>query len=107
MTYELAMKLRNALQEACPVDTGQLKLSIQPAQGTSLKWVIIIGTDDGSINGTPSNQYAAITNNARFLKFKNRSVPNPNYHWANEAVKKWARENGIQISLDAGDEEDE
>ena len=104
MTYELAMKLRNALQEACPVDTGQLRLSIQPVQGNELRWVIVIGNDDGSINGTPSNRYAAFTNFARSLK-NGRS--NPNYHWANNAIKKWARENGIQIALDAGDDEDE
>lgn len=104
MTYELAMRLRNALQEACPVASGQLQLSIQPVQGNELKWVIVIGNDDGSINGTPSNQYAAFTNNALNLKNGRR---NPNYHWANNAIIKWAHENAMTIAFENGDEEDE
>lgn len=104
MDYQLAMRLRNALQEACPVDTGQLQLSIQPVQGNQLRWVIVIGNDDGSMNGTPSNQYAAFTNNAVTLKKGKR---NPNYHWANDAIKDWARDNGMTIAFEIGDEEDE
>ena len=105
MTYELAMRLRNALHEACPVDSGQLQLSIQPApSGNSLRYVIVIGNDDGEMNGTPSNQYAAFTNNALTLKCGKR---NPNYHWANDAIKDWARDNGMTIAFEIGDEEDE
>lgn len=107
MHYELAAKLRNALQQACPVDSGQLKLHIQPVQGNGLCWVITIGQSSGEINGTPSNVYAAITNNARTLKFKNRSYPNPNYHWANRAIERWARENSIQIAMQSEDDMDE
>lgn len=107
MTYELAMRLRNLLQLFCPVDTGQLRLSIQPATESCGEWVIIIGTDDGSINGTPSNQYAAFTNNAKTINFKGRSYPNPNYHWANRVIEFWARENGFQILLECGGGEDE
>lgn len=105
MTFELAMRLRNALHEACPYDTGQLQLSIQPApSGNTLRWVIVIGNNDGSMNGTPSNQYAAFTNNATTLKC---GKENPNYHWANDAIKKWANDNGMNIAFGNEDEEDE
>lgn len=107
MDLTLAMRLRNALQEACPVDTGQLRLHIQPAQGSESCWVITIGQANGEINGTPSNVYASITNNARTIKMKNRSYNNPNYHWVNKAIEKWARENSVQIAMGSEDDEDE
>jgi hypothetical protein len=97
MTYELMQKLRQELVMACPVDTGQLKLSITPAQrrGETV-WVIVIGNENGNMNGTPSNQYAAFTNNAPKLK---NGARNPNYHWANRACEKWAKINAVNIAF--------
>lgn len=108
MEYELALKLRNALHLACPVDTSQLQKSIQPAPvGTNQEWVIIIGNRNGEMNGTPSDVYAAFTNNATHIRFKGKAYRNPNYHWANNTVKRWAQENGLQIALQTEEDEDE
>ena len=98
MNRELAQRLVNTLREACPVDTGQLKSSIQMLQYDWNKWVVLIGNDSGNINGTPSNVYASITNDYETLGKNNK--PNPNYHWVNDAIEKWARENMINFSFE-------
>lgn len=107
MKFELALKLRNALYAACPVDTGQLQRSIQPTpEGTEHEWLLSVGNEYAGMNGTPSEAYAAFTNSSTHLTFKGKKYRNPNYHWANNAIKKWAQENGIQIALEIEEYED-
>lgn len=107
MTFELATSLLNALKTACPVDTGQLKGSIQLLQLNAQEWLVIVGNADGSINGTPSNQYAAFTNNAKNITYKGKTFRNPNYHWANNAILDWANQNKIKLQMEMEDIEDE
>lgn len=68
------------------------------------EWLVVIGNDNGSINGTPSNVYAHITNDYQTL---GNGASNRNYHWVNKTIKKWAKENMIQFSLESDDDEDE
>ena len=104
MNSQLAQKLVNKLRERCPVDSGQLRASVQMIQLSANQWEVIIGNASGNINGTPSEKYASITNfNATLVKNKK---PNRNYHWVNKAIKEWALENMLQFQLE-GDEEDE
>lgn len=103
MNSQIAQKLVNKLREKCPVDTGQLRLSIQMIQLDERNWEVLIGNASGNINGTPSERYASITNFSRTLG-RNRKI-NPNYHWINDAIKEWATENMIQFQLE--DDEDE
>lgn len=103
MNSQLAQKLVNKLREECPVDTGQLRLSIQMIQLDERNWEVLIGNASGNINGTPSERYASITNFNRTLG-RNKAL-NENYHWVNDAIKEWATENMIQFQLE--DDEDE
>lgn len=93
--------LRN--RDIVPYDTGQLQQSIQCIQIDEKTWQILIGNDSGSINGTPSNVYASITNDARTLGKNNKL--NKHYHWVNDTIKKWAEQNMIQFQLE-GDEDE-
>lgn len=104
MNSQLAQKLVNKLRERCPVDTGQLRASVQMIQLSANQWEVIIGNASGNINGTPSEQYASITNfNMTLGKNKKK---NKNYRWVNKAIIEWAFENMLQFQLE-GDEEDE
>ena len=103
MNSDLAQRLVNTLREECPVDTGQLKTSIQMLQLNEKEWVVLIGNDSGNINGTPSNVYAHITNDYKTLGKNGK--PNPNYQWVNKAIKKWAEENMLQFQLEGEDNE--
>lgn len=87
-----------------PYDTGQLNMSIQMLQLNEREWVVLIGNESGNINGTPSNVYASITNDAITLGKNGKA--NPNYHWVNKILKKWSEENMLQFELE-GDDEDE
>lgn len=110
MNKSLAYKLRDKLKERCPVDTGQLKGSIQLVQLNNVDWLVIIGNNTATARDIPSNEYASKTNDAKILNFMGRTFPNPNFHWVNDAIEEWARENSIEISqeqIDLGDEEDE
>ena len=107
MTLKLCLDLLEILKKACPVDTGQLKGSIQMLQLNAQEFVVIIGNADGSINGTPSNQYAAFTNNAKNITWRGKTFKNPNYHWANNAVLEWANKNILEIQIETEDVEDE
>lgn len=98
MNSQLAQRLVNTLREACPVDTGQLRTSIQMLQLNDKQWIVLIGNENDSINGTPSEQYASITNGYQTLGKNNK--PNKNYHWVNDAIKKWAEENMIQFQME-------
>ena len=100
MTFELANKLFIKLQEACPRDTGQLQASIQIVQLSENEVTIVIGNEDGSINGTPSNVYASVTNDAQLLDWQGKKIPNPNYHWVNAAIAEWAKENMVAMNLE-------
>jgi hypothetical protein len=92
------------LREACPYDTGQLKQSIQMLQLNEKEWIVLIGNESGNINGTPSNVYASITNDARTLGKYGK--PNRNYHWVNKIIKKWAEENMIQFQIESDDDDE-
>lgn len=109
LTRELVDSLRLELINSCPVDSGALKLSIQPAQLTAGGWVITIGNDDDAINGTPTNRYASITNNNKSLFFKNKNGEviardNKNYHWVNKAIARWCRANQQQLIISLEEE---
>lgn len=88
-----------------PYDTGQLNASIQMMQLYEKTWVVLIGNASGNINGTPSNVYASITNDAKTLGKNGK--PNRNYHWVNKILKKWAEQNMINFQLESDDDEDE
>lgn len=97
MTYEMALSLMNFLKARCPYDTGNLQASIQAPQGTEKEWLIVIGNDDTSINGTASNQYASLLNDARTITRKVKTndgfifttYENKHYHWINSAIREW------------------
>lgn len=88
-----------------PYDTGQLNASIQMLQVDEKTWVVLIGNASGNINGTPSNVYASITNDAKTLGKNGK--PNRNYQWVNKILKKWAEQNMINFQLESDDDEDE
>lgn len=104
LNKELADKLYLKLKEACPVDTGQLKSSIQLLLIDNYNWIILIGNDNSSIRGIPSNEYASKTN---FVKFFKGGRLNRNYHWVNDAIKEWVVENSIEFNLESEDDDDE
>lgn len=104
MNRDLAELLIKELRKECPVDTGQLKTSIQLLQVNERDWLVLIGNDNSSINGVPSNVYASITNFSRTLG-KNGKL-NDNYHWVNKAIKRWVERNKLQFYIN-GDDEDE
>lgn len=104
MNRDLAELLVKELREQCPVDTGQLKTSIQLLQVNERDWLVLIGNDNSSINGVPSNVYASITNFSRTLGKNGKA--NRNYHWVNKAIKRWVEQNKLQFNIN-GDDEDE
>lgn len=98
MTYSQAISLMEYLKVKCPYDTGNLRASIQAPQGTSKEWVIVIGNDDTSINGTASNRYASIVNDARTITRHKKTADGvqtyifdnyKNYHWVQAAIREW------------------
>ena len=104
MNRELAEFLVKEIRERCPEASGQLKTSIQLLQVNERDWLVLIGNDNSSINGVPSNVYASITNFSKTLG-KNGKL-NDNYHWVNKAIKKWVEQNKLQFNIN-GDDEDE
>ena len=103
MNSQLAEKLVNKLKEKCPVDTGQLKFSIQMIQLDANNWEVLIGNASGNINGTPSEKYASITNfNATLGKNKKK---NENYRWVNKEIIEWAFENMLAFEMEGEDDE--
>lgn len=104
MKQSEAYDLVRMLKKYCPVDTGQLKGSIQPVHIEPNSAVIIIGNGTASTRDVPSNVYAAFTNNAKTIG-KNRK-PNPNYHWANNTIMAWAKKHAYKMILDT-EEDDE
>ncbi len=105
MTFNLVTNLRQCIVNSCPVDTGQLRAHIQPAQGNETCWVIIIGQDSGEINGTPSNRYASITNDSRTVGKYGRV--NPNYKWLTNALDNWFKQNIHLLANSSVEEDDE
>ena len=91
MKYKDALSLMNFLKLKCPYDTGNLMASIQAPQGTEKEWIIVIGNDDTSINGTASNKYASLLNFEQTIKGRN----NKHYQWVNKAIKEWMLVNGF------------
>lgn len=119
MHKRFADQLREALIEACPYDTGQLRASIQEAQPYGQDgWIITIGNGTTMTRKVPSNVYAAATNNARQLrvfakgKRNNPSVPNyklinnPNYHWATNAIKEFFNVHAYNLVVSVSDSEE-
>lgn len=99
MNKDLAELLVKELREACPVDTGQLKTSIQLLQVNGKDWIVLIGSENSSIRGIPSNVYASYTNYRKGTR---------TYHWVNKAIKRWVVNNNISFNMeDLGDDEDE
>lgn len=142
MKKSYADGLREALQKKCPWATGQLRNSIQEALPYgSNGWLITIGNGtvmglganvpikdaNGKLTGktrkvirtVPSNQYAAVTNNAKTLKVfakgkrddpkvpKFTKVNNPNYHWATDAIKAYVEANKGSLVVNILEDEDE
>ena len=95
MDEALAQKLVYKLLVACPYDTGALQASITRAQGNPTRWVITIGNEDSSINGTATIEYAGLLN----FKQTIRNHRNKHYHWVNRAVKDWIEENKLLIAV--------
>jgi len=98
MTYQMALSLMSFLKARCPYRTGNLQASIQAPQGTEKEWIIVIGNDDTSINGTASNKYASLLNEARTITRKTKTpndgyiyttYENRHYHWVNAAIREW------------------
>lgn len=104
MDVRLAYDLIQILMDKCPVDTGQLRGSIQPIHMTTKHTVVMIGNATANLRSVPSNVYAAFTNNAKTLS---SGRANRNYHWVNRAIEQWARKNAIQMSYDMEEEEEE
>lgn len=104
MNRDLAELLVKELRERCPEASGQLKTSIQLLQVNERDWLVLIGNDNSSINGVPSNVYASITNFSKTLGKNGK--PNRNYHWVNKAIKRWFEQNKLQFNTN-GDDEDE
>lgn len=98
----LVEKLAQKLREHCPVDTGALRASISEVQGNPKEWLITIGNEDASINGTPTIQYAALLNFEQFI----RGHYNAHYHWVNDAVKEWIEENKLLMNIESEDDFD-
>lgn len=99
----LVEKLGFKLREKCPVDTGALRASISGVQGNPTQWLITIGNDDASINGTPTIQYAALLNFAVVI----RGYSNKHFHWVNKAVKEWITENKLLLDIKSEDDNDD
>ena len=101
MDRNLAEKLAFKLRQKCPIDTGALRASISDVQGNETEWLITIGNEDASINGTPTIQYAELLNFAQII----RGHGNKHYHWVNEAVKEWINENKLHFDIVTDNEE--
>ena len=69
------------------------------------EWLIIIGNEDGSINGTPSNQYASLLNNSKTITFKGYVKANRHYHWVNKVIENWANIYGVQMTIEMEDDD--
>lgn len=93
MDVRLAYDLIQILMDKCPVDTGQLRGSIQPIHMTTKHTVVMIGNATANLRSVPSNVYAAYTNKRT--------------HWVNRAIEQWARKNAIQMSYDMEEGEEE
>lgn len=103
MDYALAQKLANKLRVNCPYDTGALRASITNAQGNPKRWIITIGNEDSSINGTATIEYAGLLN----FKMTIRNHANKHYHWVNKAVKEWVEENKLLIQVMSEESEED
>ena len=103
MDYQLADKLAQKLRVKCPYDTGALRASITNAQGNPKRWIITIGNDDASINGTATIEYAGLLNFKATIKSRN----NKHYHWVNKAVKEWVEENKLLLAVMSEENESE
>lgn len=103
MDYQLADKLAQKLRIKCPYDTGALRASITNAQGNPKRWIITIGNDDASINGTATIEYAGLLNFKATIKNRN----NKHYHWVNKAVKEWVEENKLLLAVMSEENESE
>lgn len=93
-------KLGQLLRVNCPIDTGALRASISGVQGNEEEWIITIGNEDASINGTPTINYAAALNFRETIN--NRQ--NRHYHWVNDTVKEWIEKNKLLLSLETDDD---
>lgn len=107
MTYQMAMSLMNYLKYKCPFRTGNLQASIQAPQGTEKEWVIVIGNDDTSINGTASRTYASLLNDAKTITRKVKTddgyiykqYKNRHYQWVNKAIREWINNNYNEVDF--------
>ena len=90
----------NKLREASPYKTGQLHDSIQLLQNPDSpeNWIILIGNDTATKRDVPSNFYASFTN----FDPKKKT-----YHWVNDAIEEWAKENSLLFNESGDEEEDE
>lgn len=105
MQVQAISDLLTILKRYCPVDTGQLRGSIQPVQAMPGEYVITIGNGTASTRSVPSNVYAAFTNNALTLR---GGKPNTkNYHWVQKALEEWSRKWAYHFSIDSEEEEEE
>ncbi len=118
MTYAMAISLMNYLKAKCPYDTGNLCASIQAPQGNEVEWIIVIGNEDTSINGTASNRYASILNDAKTITYKKKTADgykyitksNKHYHWVNAAIREWIfanyNDDAIKLNSEVESEDD-
>lgn len=98
MNSELVLKLVIKLIENCPVQTGQLKSSVQMLQVSPKEWMVLIGSYNATMRRIPSSQYASYTNYD-----KNKRT----YHWVNDTLAEWVKENQVDIALESEDDDDE
>ena len=103
MDYALAQKLANKLRILCPYDTGALRASITNAQMDGKRWIITIGNEDASINGTATIEYAGLLN----FKATIKNHANKHYHWVNKAVREWVEENKLLMQVMSEEDEEE
>ncbi len=102
MDEALAQKLVYKLLVNCPYDTGALQASITRAEGNPKRWIITIGNEDSSINGTATIEYAGLLNFKQMI----RNHKNKHYHWVNDSVKEWIEENKLLIAVAIEDDYD-
>lgn len=103
MDYQLAQKLAFKLRVKCPYDTGALRASITNAQGNPKRWIITIGNEDASINGTATIEYAGLLNFKQVI----RNHQNKHYHWVNKAIREWVEENKLLLAVMSEDNEED
>lgn len=104
MTTQAISDLLVTLKKYCPIDTGQLRGSIQPVQAIPGQFVVTIGNSTASTRSVPSNVYAAFTNNALFL---NNGHDNPNHHWVQRALEEWSKKWAYSFAIDTEEEDEE